>query len=186
MRRLGAHRLDVCSRRESARRARPSCPLSIRHLRRAEHCAAGTPGTLRASANRSACATSLLTVRRRQDGVALAMLVPGLAATIALAGASRGALLDHASSGHVAVAAASVEHRRPRRLVQLWFARQCLSVAGSKLALRRSRIWRTSRSRVRFGVAPAAVGAGGTAPGHPNRLGVRMGAVSAKRSYQSG
>jgi hypothetical protein len=33
---------------------------------------------------------------RRQDGVALAMLVPGLAATIALAGASHGALLDHA------------------------------------------------------------------------------------------
>jgi hypothetical protein len=48
------------------------------------------------SARGSACATSLLTVRRRQDGVVLAMLVPGLVATSALAGASRGALLDHA------------------------------------------------------------------------------------------
>jgi hypothetical protein len=34
------------------------------------------------------------------DGVALAMLVPGPAATIAVADASHGALLDHAYSGH--------------------------------------------------------------------------------------
>jgi hypothetical protein len=47
----------------------------------------------------------------REDGVALAMLVPGLAATIALAGASHGALLDHACSGHAGVLAASQQYR---------------------------------------------------------------------------
>jgi hypothetical protein len=38
---------------------------------------------------------------RRQDGVALAMLVPGLAARIALSGASCGAVLDHACFSQV-------------------------------------------------------------------------------------
>ena len=64
---------------------------------------------------RSACATNLLTVPRRQDGVALAMLMPGLAATIALAGASRGALLDHAYCSHPGVTTASQCEPRPDR-----------------------------------------------------------------------
>jgi hypothetical protein len=38
---------------------------------------------------------------KTQDGVVLAMLVPGLAATIALAGASHGALLDQPPPGRV-------------------------------------------------------------------------------------
>jgi hypothetical protein len=42
------------------------------------------------------------------------MLVPGLAATIALAGASRGALLDHAYTGHAGVLAASHQQRQRR------------------------------------------------------------------------
>jgi len=48
---------------------------------------------------------------RRQDGVALAMLVPSLTAMIALAGASHGALLDHAWSGNGARAAALLGDR---------------------------------------------------------------------------
>jgi hypothetical protein len=46
-------------------------------------------------------------VPRRQDGVALAMRVPALAAAIALAGASHGALLDHARGGSAALDAAT-------------------------------------------------------------------------------
>jgi len=43
------------------------------------------------------------------------MLVPGLAATIALAGASHGALLDHAYTGHAdAVTALLCDRRRHR------------------------------------------------------------------------
>jgi hypothetical protein len=57
------------------------------------------------------CDTPAERAPRRQDGVALAMLVPGLAATIALADASRGALLDHAYTGHASATAASVRHQ---------------------------------------------------------------------------
>ena len=60
-----------------------------------------------ACAQGSACATGLPTgTPRRQDGVALAMLVPGRAATIAFAGASHGALLDHACRGRIGAATA--------------------------------------------------------------------------------
>src|ERR1700677_3299995 len=43
------------------------------------------------------------------------MLVPGLAATAALAGASHGALLDHAWGGHGCDATASIDEQPPDR-----------------------------------------------------------------------
>jgi len=77
----------------------PRCALDVPVVRRTAKLGGLPERDVCADSTVCGCGSQLRPGLRRQDGLGLAMLVAGLAATIALVGASHGALLDEAYCG---------------------------------------------------------------------------------------